>query len=829
VIPPPAATTDYFLKQAVLKLLAVKDSDVRILSLQQCRDAVDKSLHAGGAFSATIPLVSLYYGGFISIDVVDPTRRGQDLFVLSKGHAVAALAAIYAELGYFDRSVLSNSRSYESILNGHPGPVLPGVHLATGPMGQGFSVAQGFAIAGRFSPRFDSYCITGDGELQEGPIWEAVMYAGQKHLDNLCVMVDRNNGQLDIANRMVFPMPELEAVFASFDWNVHSVDATQYDGVYDALAAFRYGPRNGKPTAIICHGTKGHGALSDFLNKHKVTVPDALIDQELALQTAQRQDRVDEVHRFYTELCRLEHGKTLQAKLLDLARQMRLDPEALPSAPVLPAVVGPVRTRRAPRRDKRITYDATLLPKIDPKKEYAASEIVTASMKVFARHPAVVSIDSDLATTSGLEAGVAVVDQRRALNVGVAEANMMGIGEAFAALGYQTWISTFCPFFDWKVLRRIAVGHQERLEAIAAPDGWLSEGHGLDLTMLATAANFETRTNGATHMANDDCTIFDGLAHLKIIDISCPQQMLSLMRWSMEGNKGLLYVRVMRTPSKVLYDSDYTFAFGTGHVLRESANDRAAIVSSGRGVHEALAAADICAARGLAVRVVDMPSIDEELLLRLYESGVLLCLAEQNNGYILQNLLKVLHRRRRQSASLERVLAINTLDADGRPRFIHSGTYEELIQAFGLTPSQIANAIAGRLSQARDDRRAVHEDDVEALGLPGRELRWVVSPSALSADHCSACVIRVAPGDKVRPAHSHPNGEEVIHIIQGSGRVMVEGDVQPVRAGTTVVFPRGAVHMLHNTGSEEMKVVCFFAPPTSLDNYKMYESVDFPE
>ena len=117
-----------------------------------------------------------------------------------------------------------------------------------------------------------------------------------------------------------------------------------------------------------------------------------------------------------------------------------------------------------------------------------------------------VSIDSDLATTSGLEAGVAAVDQRRALNVGVAEANMMRIGEAFAALGYQTWISTFCPFFDWKVMRRIAVGHQERLEAMAAADGWLSDGHGLDLTMLATAANFETRTNGATHMGNDDCT-----------------------------------------------------------------------------------------------------------------------------------------------------------------------------------------------------------------------------------------------------------------------------------------------------------------------------------
>jgi transketolase len=699
VLHPPGATEGYWLRQGILKLLAVKDSDIRLTTLEQCRDAVDKSLHAGGAFSATIPLVALYYGGFIDVDVADPTRRGQDLFVLSKGHAVAALASIYVEFGYFGKSVLKNSRSYESILNGHPGPVLPGIHLATGPMGQGFSVAQGLAIAGRTSPRFDAYCLCGDGEMQEGPIWEAVMYAGQKHLDNLCVMVDRNNGQLDMANRMVFPMPDLETVFASFEWDAYSVDATQYDGVYAALERFRYGPRNGKPTAIICYGMKGHGALSDFLNKHKVTVPDKLLEQELTLQAAQRQDRVEEFGRFHRSLSEHADGGQVQDALFEIARQMRLDPDRNASGELsLSPIVGPVLTIRAPKRNKRIAYDAGQLPRIDPAKEYAASDIVTGAMKVFARDPRVVSIDSDLATTSGLEAGVAAVDQRRALNVGVAEANMMGIGEAFAALGCQTWISTFCPFYDWKVLRRIAVGHQERLEAMEARDGWLGEGHGLDLTMLATAANFETRTNGATHMGNDDSTIFDGLAHLKIIDVSCPQQMLSLMRWIMEGNRGLLYVRVMRTPSAVLYGSDYVFEFGRGVILRESPADRAVIVSSGRGVHEALAAAAACGARGVNVGVVDMPSIDEDLLIHLCESGKLVCLAEQNNGYILQNLLKVLYRRRKPGwAGLDRVLAINSLGADGRPRFIHSGTYEELVTAFGLAPAQIAQAIESRL------------------------------------------------------------------------------------------------------------------------------------
>jgi transketolase C-terminal domain/subunit len=257
-------------------------------------------------------------------------------------------------------------------------------------------------------------------------------------------------------------------------------------------------------------------------------------------------------------------------------------------------------------------------------------------------------------------------------------------------------VSTFCPFYDWKVMRRVAVGHQERLETIAASDGWLDKGHGLDLTMLATAADFETRTNGATHMGNDDAIVFDGLAHIKIITVSCPQQMLSLMKWIMEGNRGLLYVRVLRTPSAVIYGSDYTFEFGRGQILRDETNAEAVIISSGRGVHEALDAAELCRRRGLEVGVVDMPSIDEEMLVALAGSGKLLCVAEQNNGFILHNLCKLLFRRGMPDR-LTRVLPINTLDADGRPQYIHSGTYEELIDVFHLTPPQIADAIARRL------------------------------------------------------------------------------------------------------------------------------------
>jgi len=122
----------------------------------------------------------------------------------------------------------------------------------------------------------------------------------------------------------------------------------------------------------------------------------------------------------------------------------------------------------------------------------------------------------------------------------------------------------------------------------------------------------------------------------------------------------------------------------------------------------------------------------------------------------------------------------------------------------------------------------IDETTVEELDLPGRHLRWVVTKDNTGAHYCTMAVIRVAPGSRVRPAHSHPNGEEIIYILNGHGRVLIDGKVQPVKAGCAVLFPKGKIHMLENQSNEEMKVACFFAPATSLDNYKFFEEVDFP-
>jgi len=222
--------------------------------------------------------------------------------------------------------------------------------------------------------------------------------------------------------------------------------------------------------------------------------------------------------------------------------------------------------------------------------------------------------------------------------------------------------------------------------------GWLNEGHGLDLTFLATAPNFETKTNGGTHMGNDDSLVFDGIAHLKIIDASCPQLVLSILKWIMEGNRGLVYLRILRAPSGVLYDSDFVFDFGKGYFLRRSDADRVIIISSGRGVFEALGAADLLAKSGIAAGVVDMPSVDEAMLLDLYDSGKKIFVAEQNNGFIWSHFQRVLFRGRKNIDS-GRLIAINTLAENGKPQFIHSATYGELLDQFGLAPEQMAEKI----------------------------------------------------------------------------------------------------------------------------------------
>ena len=123
----------------------------------------------------------------------------------------------------------------------------------------------------------------------------------------------------------------------------------------------------------------------------------------------------------------------------------------------------------------------------------------------------------------------------------------------------------------------------------------------------------------------------------------------------------------------------------------------------------------------------------------------------------------------------------------------------------------------------------INENDVEAKELPGRSLKWLYTPEMKQAEGFTFNVVTLDPGNTVKPAHSHKNNEELIYIVSGTGEVCIDGNVSEVSAGSAVVFSKGSVHMLRNSGSEAMKVACFFTPPATLSDYSFHEEIEFPE
>lgn len=217
-----------------------------------------KSGHPGGSLSAADILTYLYFEE-MNIDPEKPGMPERDRFVLSKGHAAPALYSVLAERGYFDRELLKTLRHTGSILQGHPDMKhIPGVDMSAGSLGQGLSAACGMALAGKLdNAAYRVYAMLGDGELQEGQIWEAAMFAGHRRLDNLTVIVDNNGLQIDGNITDVCSPYPIDKKFEAFNFNVININGHDFDEIREAFAAAEN--CKGMPTAIIAHTIKGRG------------------------------------------------------------------------------------------------------------------------------------------------------------------------------------------------------------------------------------------------------------------------------------------------------------------------------------------------------------------------------------------------------------------------------------------------------------------------------------------------------------------------------------------------------------------------------------------
>ena len=233
-------------------------NNVRMDILEEVYNA--KSGHIGGAFSIADILTVLYFNE-MNIDAKIPDSPDRDRLVLSKGHASAALYAVLAEKGYIDKEELKTFRNIDSNLQGHPDMnKVPGVDMTTGSLGQGLSAANGMALSSKLDSRgYRVYCILGDGELQEGQVWEAAMTAEKYQLDNLCVIVDANELQLTDSTMNVkgINYNDIEQKFRAFGFQTVVIDGHNIESIIRALTIAEM--TKGKPTAIICKTIKGKG------------------------------------------------------------------------------------------------------------------------------------------------------------------------------------------------------------------------------------------------------------------------------------------------------------------------------------------------------------------------------------------------------------------------------------------------------------------------------------------------------------------------------------------------------------------------------------------
>ena len=214
--------------------------------------------HIGGSFSAMDILTELYFEE-MRIDPAEPRAPGRDRFVLSKGHCTPALYSILALRGYFPEKDLELFRSIKGHMSGHPDMAhVPGVDMSTGSLGQGISAAVGMAIAGKLDGApYRVYALLGDGEVEEGEVWEAAMSAAKYGLDNLCAIVDVNGLQIDGRTADVMPSEPLDRKFAAFNWHVITVDGHDFDALRAAFAEARQ--VKGQPTVLIAKTVKGKG------------------------------------------------------------------------------------------------------------------------------------------------------------------------------------------------------------------------------------------------------------------------------------------------------------------------------------------------------------------------------------------------------------------------------------------------------------------------------------------------------------------------------------------------------------------------------------------
>ena len=560
-------------------------------------------------------------------DPRDPGNWANDLFVLSKGHAAPILYAAWAEAEAFPQEKLLTLRRIDSDFEGHPTPHLPFVEVATGSLGQGLSVGVGMAVAAKQLEGTDQrvYVLMGDGESAEGSVWEAAQWASLHRLDNLCATIDINRLGQSGPTMLQHHIETLMERWESFGWQVLAVDG---HNIPELLATYEKARQTThRPTVVLAKTLKGKGfpGIEDKEGWHG-----RVLDKE----TAARVIAVLEKQLEGSDAGWQPHLPDYQAKR----------PEWGPLAAVKP----PYQMGGQEVSTRKAFGDAL-------------AALATADGRV-------VALDADVKNSTYADEFAAKAPERFFEGY-IAEQNMTGMAMGLAARGRVAFASTFACFFTRAAdfIRVAAISH-------------------LNVKLAGTHVGVSIGEDGPTQMGLEDLAMICAQPNFTCLYPSDATSAWQATRLIAEAS-GPGYVRLGRPNNPILYGPDEPFAIGKCKVLRRSEKDRALVVAGGVTVFEALKAYDELKKARIAVRVVDLFSVQpidrEELVASARAVGGLVVTVEDHyaHGGLGDSVLAVLAGERIKAVKL----AVRTIARSGKPA--------ELLDMCGISARHIVDAV----------------------------------------------------------------------------------------------------------------------------------------
>ena len=654
-------------------------AEIRDLSMDNITKT--KSGHPGGSLSVTDILTALYFGriynprercleNVLAYDPCDPLWEGRDRVLMSKGHAAPALYATLAKAGFFDCQVLKIYRKIDSPLEGHPAmfQILDngeergtrGVDFSTGSLGHGLSAAAGVALHAKiYGYDYDVYAILGDGELQEGMVWEGCMTIANKGLTRLCAFVDNNRLQVDGTVDEINSLEPLEKKFKAFNWDVKVIDGHNFYDLLDVLAYFKLKrATRTKPLMIIANTIKGKG-VEEIEGDFKYHAVPLTLDQfEKASKVFHhRMEEIDRELPGYSQqsLPTKEFVKTSPPLFQDNLKEIiSRNPAGRYHAPTATRIgYGNCLTRLGEYR-RLFVFNADL--------EGACG--TSAFCKNYA------------------ERAVNLSD-RRSINVGIQECNMMSMAAGMASCGKIPVVNTFGIFSTgraWEMVR----------QDISYPR--------LNVKIIGSHTGIALGEYGVSHQATEDVGVMRCLPNIVVMEPLDAIQADKLFEKALLYD-GPVYYRIGRNPTPLVYvhgndfgiESVLDFEIGKGILLREG--EDWTIIASGPVLCEALKVAQMARE---SVQVIDMPTIepvDEALIVRAAIKTKRIATVQDHykNGGLNDAVLRAIAKHRLQVEFHS--IALSGFGESGSPKDLYEKyglSASRIIEQLGLTPKESA-------------------------------------------------------------------------------------------------------------------------------------------